>query len=240
MRKAVVWSVPAVVALGVLGIVIHALIATRSEAQTLGVYVRTPVAALHPGDQACEGPVALAERISRVKFFPATPGFHPGPPIAITVRSSGSHRRLATGSLAGGFNAHEPQFADLGPAVAPEQLVDVCFRHAGTSGTLQLYGDRYSAEQGAGTPSSIPTNRNAVLSINGKQTGGDIEVIFPYAHPRSLASLLPRIIDRAAVWRPSWITPGVYWVLLALLVIGCPLLLTRALIASVRDDGAVS
>jgi hypothetical protein len=53
---------------------------------------------------------------------------------------------------------------------------------------------------------------------------------------RSVLALLPDVAERASRFRAAWVTPGVYLLLAIALVIGGPLLLTRA-IGRVASDG---
>lgn len=235
MRRATTWTLAAAVAVAVIGIAIHALTTERPYGQTLGVPVFKPIVPLAPGHTGCEGPVALAEDTQRVEFNPGTPHGEPGPAIDVTLRAAGTPRVLARGRLAGGFDPRLPQFASVAPAVAQNTVVDVCFRNAARRGTALLFGSDATTFFRAG--GSAPRTAADHASVDGRRVSGNVAVVFPYVHPRSEASLLPRMLERASLWRPAWIGPGVYWALLAVLVLACPVLLTRALLSACRSDG---
>jgi hypothetical protein len=235
MRRPVVLTMAVVVTVGVLALALHGATAKRPFAQTLGVSVATSVAPLRPGDEACQGPIALASTTSAITFNPGTPKAEPGPRIDVSVRAAGTRRVLATATVPQGFDPRIPQTVHTAP-VPKDTFVDVCFRNASRRGTALLFGDQYTGVYGSGIAGVNPTITTSSAKLNGNDLAGDIAVVFPYAHPRSETSLLPAMFERASLWRPSWVGPWVYWTLLALLVIGAPVLLTRALLSAVRAD----
>jgi len=44
-----------------------------------------------------------------------------------------------------------------------------------------------------------------------------------------MLTALPDVFERAALWHPGWVGPWTFWLLLALVLGGVPLLLWRAL-----------
>ena len=54
-------------------------------------------------------------------------------------------------------------------------------------------------------------------------------VVFLTDERHSMLAQLPDVFERASVFRPGWVGPWVFWLLMALTLIGVPLLLARAL-----------
>jgi hypothetical protein len=50
-----------------------------------------------------------------------------------------------------------------------------------------------------------------------------------------MLAALPDVMERAALFHPSWLEPWLLWVLAAIVLLGCPLLIVRALAVSGRD-----
>jgi hypothetical protein len=70
--------------------------------------------------------------------------------------------------------------------------------------------------------------------------GGDLRLRFHRGHPRSALALVPDMLDRATLFRPALVSTATYWLLLATLVLGIPLLLGLALArAAVTDPSGV-
>lgn len=224
-----------VIVVGVAALVVRGLTTERSFGQTLGVTPVISVATLHPGDMACQKPIALAEKTSLVTFNPGTPHAEPGPRIEVAMRAAGTDRVLSSGAIPRGFDPRVAQTARIAPVPA-DTRVDVCFRNADSRGTALLFGD--SAENAASVHATAAhaTISTSAATLNGKDLPGDIAIVFPYAHPPTKLSLIPTMFERASLWRPSWMGPGVYWVLLALIVCGCPVLLGGALLSATRSD----
>ncbi|MFL5825940.1 MAG: hypothetical protein ACJ76V_05400 [Thermoleophilaceae bacterium] len=65
---------------------------------------------------------------------------------------------------------------------------------------------------------------------------GTMDIAFLRTKPKSTLSLLGDALDRASVFRPGWVGGWTFWVLLALVGVGAPLVLARALAAAERED----
>jgi hypothetical protein len=233
MRSRAALALLATAALGVVALLVGRAFDERPQQQRLGVFISHSVADLRPGQMACQGSIAMADDTSAVTFNPGTPHAEPGPAIVTTVRDSYSQRVLARGRLAAGFDPAKAQTVELSPPVKANAQVDFCFRNAGPGRAL-LFGD---TEAGA----IHPTVSTSVASIDGHPIlDKDIALVFPRRQSKSVLELVPQIFERAALFRPGVVGPWVYWLLAALLLVGAPLLLARALATADagEDDGA--
>jgi hypothetical protein len=189
-------------------------LSVRSDSQVL----------VAPGQERCSSlirpPGAGADR---VRFWARASGGGPVPPIVVFVRRSRTAQTLADGS------------ADAGPAgartvglrgsVAGSRKVVACFLNAGARPAI--------LSPTPGTPTRVTVERSDALADY-----ADIGLELSRSDNRSLLALLPDVFDRASLFRPGWVGGWTYWLLLVALVIGVPVLLSRALAsASAEDDG---
>jgi hypothetical protein len=229
MRSRAALALIVTAAVGVVALLVGRAFDERPLQQRLGVFIAGSVAPLVPGQTACQGSIAMADDASAVTFNPGTPHGEPGPAIVATVRDSYSQKQLAAGRLPAGFDPAKAQTIQLSPSVKANVQVDFCFRNAGPGQTL-LFGD---TEAGA----AHPTISTSTASIDGHPLlSQDIALVFPRRSPKSVLELVPQIFRRAAVFRPGAVGPWVYWLLAALILVGAPLLLARALATASDED----
>lgn len=186
----------------------------RELAFTLGVVPTTVAAELAPGAQACQTPIAVPEEFARVRLQVGTYR-RAGQPLEVTVRSAGSKRVLGRGRLPGGYADVTEQTASVGE-VRAGQRISVCVRNAGTR-RIALYGNSDVAVQ----PSRA--------TVQGREPGTDLTLVFLSEQPRSMLSRLPEVFEHASLFRPGWVGPWLFWLLTAATLVGVPLLLARAL-----------
>jgi hypothetical protein len=209
----------------------------RPLQQRLGVFVQGPVAPLSPGHVACQVPVGLVDRTPAITFNPGTPQSQPGPAILVTLRDTRTGKIVASGRVAKGFDPRRAQTAKLSPA-APPSVVSVCFRTLGP-GRVLLFGDSsvggaiFERAQVKGKHPTITTS-DAVVDGH-RLPDKDIAMVFPRPQPKSVLAIVPEMFRRASLFRPGWLGAWTFWLLAALIVIGAPLLLARA-VASAGDD----
>jgi hypothetical protein len=230
MRSRAALAVIATAALGIVALLVGRAFDERPQQQRLGVFIAKPVVPLAPGQTGCQGAIAMADDTSAVTFNPGTPHAEPGPAILATVRDHYSGRVLASGRLPAGFDPAKAQTIELSQTVKANAQADFCFRNAGPGRAL-LFGD---TELG----SVHPTISTSVASIDGQPLlEQDIALVFPRPHAKSVLALVPQIFRRAALFRPGAVGPWVYWLLAALILVGAPLLLARAVAsASAEED----
>jgi hypothetical protein len=122
------------------------------------------------------------------------------------------------------------------PRIAPGQLIKACVTNRGARWAY-AFGDLGVPPDGVDFPSGPrPTITPAKATVDGIGVGGDISMTFVSDHPRSLLSRVPEIFERASVFRPGFVGPWLYWLLLIAVLIAAPLLLGRALVASLRGE----
>jgi hypothetical protein len=208
----------AVAAVALLAVV--ALANRTSLAFTLGVAPAKRVVTLAPAQQACQRPVDVPSggEFDAVSVVVGARDPSP-PPLRVVVQSAGG-RVLATGRLAGRYGPRAERRVGLDRTVRPGR-VSVCLQNIG-AGNAAVFGN---ADLAARTSSAVR---------DGRPLHRDIALVFERS-PRSLASLLPHILDRADLFRIPWLGPWIYVVLAALLLIGAPVLIVRAVEAAARE-----
>jgi hypothetical protein len=214
-------------AAAVLALAVVALAQRASLAFTLGVARAAAVARLGPGEQACQRPVDVptGAAFDRVALGVGTYG-RPGPPLRVTVRAASGGRVLASGALAGGYPdvARRPVArVRLDRTVGASQRISVCVENRGRGG-IGVYGD---ADLAARTSTAVK---------DGRPLRRDLSLVFERA-PRSMASEVPSMLDRAALFRFPGLGAWAYVALAVLLVAGGPLLLIRAVQAAGANHG---
>jgi hypothetical protein len=170
---------------------------------------------LRPGDQVCQEHIDVPESFFEVEFQVGT-FRREGAPLALTVRErDDSGTVIGRGSLAGGYPDVTRQRVEVGE-VGEGQQVAVCFESVGPP-KLALYGNAAIAS---------PTS---TLRIEGKEAPTDVTVVFHQADERSLLGELPRMFERAALFKGGWVGPWAFWLLAAAVLVLVPLALAHAL-----------
>jgi hypothetical protein len=223
MRSARVVVIAAMAALVVGG----ALMAVRhrtSLAFTLGVVRAAPAVVLGHGQRACQRPIDVPAGGAFDDVGVSVGTFQrAGSPLALTVQDQGG-RVVGRGTLAGGY----PDIASIPVHHVPldrtvgEGRIAVCVRNEGAR-KVALYGNADAAA------------RSSTAFKDGRPIKVDLSLEFGRSS-RSLASELPRMLDRAALFRAPWLGPWVYWILAVALLLGAPWLILRAL-RSAGDGG---
>ena len=191
----------------------------RTVAYSLGVPSAGVAAKIAPGKSACQKPIDLAVEAAAVVFPVATDG-RAGQPLDVTVRTS-SGRVLGRGEVAGGYVDGSPQTAQLDRVAGPADGAAVCIANEGHLPVF-IYG-------------SENVTSSATI-VDGKSNPVDLDVRFLYDSPRPFVRLIPDAFEHAALFRPGWVGAWVYWLLLAGLSIGAPLLLGFGLWRAARED----
>jgi hypothetical protein len=207
------------------GLGVAALLNDRTTAFTLGV-ARATTIELAPKAEICQGPIAVPEGagFDGVMFAIGTHG-RPGPALDVLVHPAGQRDVLARASLAGGYPDidRRPEHTVWTGAVEDRQAIVVCLVNRGRRPAF-VYGDAGGA------------SRATQATIDAQPIGGDMALDFERSSPRTLAALIPAMVDRAALFRAQ-IVGGWTYVLLALLVLlAVPALLIGAVRAAERDS----
>jgi hypothetical protein len=108
-------------------------------------------------------------------------------------------------------------------SVAGSRKVVACFLDVGAAPAVLL--------PPPGTPTRVTVERS-----DGLADYADIGLELNRSDDRSLLALLPDVFDRASLFRPGWVGAWTYWLLLVALVIGVPVLLSRALASASDED----
>jgi hypothetical protein len=217
---------------GVLGLALAAIFGERSQAFTLGV-TRAATTKVAPDGEVCQSPVAVpaAAAFDGVTFAVGTQQ-RPGPPLEVTVREADLTRPgaldgavLARGTLDRGYPDVDraPEHTVWLQRVPDEQTVAVCIRNRGRHPAF-VYGNADIAA------------RTSTAFLDGQPTGNDLALEFDRREPRSLASLVPAMVDRAALFRAGLIGPWTYWLLGGLVLLAVPALLVRALRSATAES----
>jgi hypothetical protein len=184
---------------------------------TLGVTDAGPLVKLGPGETACQRPISVPAggAFDRIAFTLGTYR-RPGPPVEVTVRDAGG-RVVASGHVAGGY-----------PDITAQPRHTVAVNHVrggdGLSVCLTNRGERAVAIYGNADAAS----RTSTAYLGSRPLGVDMNLVFEQK-PRSLAALMPRMLDRASLFRAPVVGAWLYVVLGALLVLAVPALLVAAL-----------
>ena len=177
---------------------------------------------VHPGQELCSDlirpPAAGADRL---RFWAGGASGGPAPPILVRVRRSRTAQTLADGTAEAG--AAGARTVRLRGSVAGSRKVVACFLDVG--GKSAILSPR------PGAPTRVTVERSDDLADY-----ADIGLELDRSDDRSLLALLPDAFDHASLFRPGWVGAWTYWLLLVALVIGVPVLLSRALASASEED----
>lgn len=191
------------VPIGLALVAVVALLAAGSG----GVAQRTAVAevpnlyampALHRGGEACEGPLVSHGPARQVAIWGGSGT--PSGQVTVTVQDAATHNVLASGTLQ--TSAVRGRWvARLDQQVPGGRPLLVCVTD--DAGTFALGGAVLSAPGLAAT--GLPTGQKFSLAL---LSDGD----------RSLFGSLSTAFSRASLWRPSWVGPWTFWLLVIALL----------------------
>jgi hypothetical protein len=212
------------VALVLAGLAVAASAQEKRLAFTLGVSPDDEVVTLTGAREACQQPIDVAAPFDVVSFPLAVEEGEPSPPLAVEVRSLPHRRPLGRGRLPGG-SADDASWNEVAVGrVAAGRRVAVCLLPLG-EGSVGLYGGPSQAA------------RTSTVTVSGERRPRDLTLVFLTERPRATLSLVPDMLERAALWRPRPVSPALLGVLLAGVAVLAPLLLGRALAATAEPSG---
>jgi hypothetical protein len=206
-----------VLVLGLAGLLVSGSSAHRVRAFALGVPNVGPAATLEPGRRACESPIAVPAAFGAVRVWASFVGAAGG--LDATVLDAAGRRQLARG------HAVVPRIggaltATLNTTVAAGQGVTVCFRNTGPL-AVNLLG-------------SGPVDVHIRLTVAGKPSPLSLALVAFSPRKKTVLSEVPRMFQRAGLFRFSWIGTWTFWVLLAGVVVA--LGLCGAAVAAAGSD----
>jgi hypothetical protein len=220
MRRAVAVLLGTIAA-GVVGLLIVTLVDRTPLAFTLGVTRGLVAAEVPPGEVACQGTIVVPQdgEFDRVRFSLGT-YFKPGPPVEVQVLDAASGRVLARGALRGGYPdiGQAPTHAVGVGEVGARRRLRVCIANRGRA-KVAIFGQLAVA------------SASTSARLGDERLPNDLSLAFE-REPRSLASLAPAILDRAALFRADWVGVWTYLLLAAAVLLAVPWLLIRALRSS--------
>jgi hypothetical protein len=215
MRRRATIAAALTVLAGVAVLVVLAATDERRLAFTLSVRPSGVAAVVPPGVEACQRDVEVEAPFDEARLLYGT-YFRPGPALAVRVLDHASGRVLARGALPPGYPDDRKATARLARAVPEGSRVDVCLRNVGQR-RVAVFGG----------PAS--DNEPSYATVGGRPLRSDLGMELLRQHPRTVLSLVPSIVRRAALFHPGWVGPWTFWVLLALLLVAFPALLIAAL-----------
>jgi hypothetical protein len=210
MRRSLA-TIAAVAALGALAVLAAALLDDRETAFTVGLPPVRIAAELQPGERACRAGIDVPTEFSRVRLYTAS-FRRTGPRLSVAA----GHSR---GTVRAGYPDNSAVEATLDP-VAEGERIEVCVTNEGHRRVALL-----------GSPPDTPPPDLADPELK-PQLG----VAFLRSEPRSAAALVPDAFERASLFRPAWVGPWTFWVLLLLVAAGVPALLVAAYRSAVTDS----
>ena len=186
----------------------------RELAFTLGVPAEAAVVTLERGQQVCQGPIDVPVDAARVRLGLGAPR-DPGAPVDLLARPAAGERVLGRARVLGGDGGRVVTRTAIAGVTGGDRI-DLCVRNAGATPVV-LYGD-------AGG-----TLHASTAQVDGRVVAPDVAVEFERAAPASLMSMLSAVFERASLFKAAWVGPWLFWMLSALLALGVPLCLWRAL-----------
>lgn len=207
----------AVIALG--------LLRSSTLVYSLGVARAVPVAALRPGQQACQGAIILPDgaAFDRVRIALGT-NRRPGPALEVVVRRAAGRAPISRGQLAGGYE-------DLDDA--PWHVVPI--ERVSTTTPLAVCLVNRGKRPVAVIGNAGLASRTSSATVGGRAIPGDISLMLERA-PRSLLATIPESFERAPLFKAGFVGAWAFWLLTPLVLLGVPALLAAALRAAESDD----
>lgn len=207
----------AVVLAGLAAVLASAATDERVLAFTLGVVPQRATGPAEEGKELCQAPIDVTASFDALRFRISATG-ESGPPVDVRVRSVAGGRVLGSGRLPAGFKDESDPLVRVRPAVAEGSRVAVCLQSVDPDTTIEAWGDLAQA------------TRASALSIGGERTDKDMTLVFYRPRPASALSLLPTMVERAALFRPSWLGAPVLVVLGVLVLVAVPASIALALL----------
>ena len=225
-RRIVIAAFAATLLVGLGFLLVQSLTRKSDTLQTLGVQPVYPVAPIAAGEEVCQRGIGVADTLRRVRFNIGTFGMT-GPPLTVTVRSVGGGA-LGSATVAPGWvDDGTPQEVAVG-SIEPDRIVSVCIRNGGPV-RAYVYGNLYTGNIRKAVIGVTPTVTPSDAAVDGVPIPGDLSMAFVSEKPRSILSRIPAAFRHASTFRPGFVGPWLYWLLLVLALVAAPIGLLAAL-----------
>lgn len=224
MSSRAVRALAAAVVAGVLGLLVAAATDERHLAFSLAVRPSQPGILIQPGQQVCQRGIDVEQPFDSVSLLLAT-YFQPGPRLELRVTDDRGGRPLASGVLPDGYPDSKVSVTKLDRTVPAGGRATLCVRNTGAR-KVALFSGPWS------------DNAPSTGAIDGRYISYDLLVDFVRSKPRSTLASIPEVFRRAALFHPGWVGAWTFWVLAALLLVGVPVLLGRAVASAERREGS--
>ncbi len=196
----------------------------RVVAFALDVNPDVPAATLAPGQQVCQGPIAVVAPTANVILW-VNPVGGPTPAATVTLRDYATRATLASGRIAPGLTAASAPGVQFNRTVRQGRTVSLCVRNPGPR-PIALLGNAGNSHSGMITVAGVP-QKYALAGL------------FIRPHQVSLLSQIPTVFRRAALFRPDWVGSWTFWVL-AVLLVGAFGVAGYAVVQAEREDARSS
>jgi hypothetical protein len=228
MRSAGVLALAATLAVGLIAVAVAAGSSVRPDVFTLGMDPVAPMAPLPHQRTACQAPIPVPDAFRAVALVLGPPNELRGP-FDVTVRSA-TPTAVPGSVLARAAvpreRLHGEVTVTLDRSVPAQRYVAVCVTNRGRA-PADVWGDD--------SPQRTPATSLAV-DERGRPLRGDLFLRFPDRHTASLLERIPAALSHAAPYKLGGIGAWAFWLLAALVLVGAPVLLVRALRAADADD----
>jgi hypothetical protein len=157
---------------------------------------------------------------ARIAQFTVIPGASPAPPLRVSANGPDGYHSPEV-DVPGGQRNAGPQTASIRPPTHPV-IGEICVRNAGRV-AISLVGtteDRTSGREQA--------------VIDGAHIKPDVQLTLLARGHRTVLQEVPAVMRHMAAFKGSFVSAGLLWILLLLVVLGVPVLVVRAVAASGR------
>jgi hypothetical protein len=154
--------------------------------------------------------------------FTAIPGPQGAPPLRISTRGPDGYRGTSV-RVSGGYRNTAPQTAAIQP---PRRALigEVCVRNVGRVAVSLV-----------GTTEKRTSGREQTV-IDGRPVKADVQLQLLENRERTLLEEAPQTLQHMATFKGPFVTVGLLWVLLLLVVLGVPALVTAAVASALSTD----
>jgi hypothetical protein len=179
----------------------------------------TPVQ-LRPSSLLCMTNVTI-DSDARIAQFTTIPGTRPAPALQVSADGPGGYRSGAV-NVPGGYTSPGPQTAPIRPPQHPV-IGEVCIRNAGRA-TISFVGT-----------TEMRTRGREQAVVDGRRITPDVQLTLLARGNRTFLEDVPAAVRHMAAFKGSFVSAGLLWILLLLVLLGVPVLVVAA-VAGATDD----
>jgi hypothetical protein len=159
---------------------------------------------------------------ARIAQFTVIPGASPAPPLRVSANGPDGYHSPEV-DVPGGQRNAGPQTASIRPPTHPV-IGEICVRNAGRV-AISLVG----------TTENRTSGRERAV-IDGEPIRPDVQLALLERDSRTMLQDAPEVLQHMAAFKGSFVSSGLLWVLLLLVVLGVPVLVVAA-VAEATTDG---